>query len=133
MRTSSRSPEVSITSLRPDVADGHLGHRPSERASRTELSREALAKRDDGGMNEEPRMEAEDYLHIPYVLTVWSELGPDGDWLRYAEFPELPGVVASSPSATEVIERVDEMRVEFVLTTLARGEAVPVPRPPLRA
>ena len=78
-------------------------------------------------------MEAEDYLHIPYVLTVWSELGPDGDWLRYAEFPELPGVVASSPSATEVIEKVDEMRVEFVLTTLARGEAVPVPRPPLRA
>jgi predicted RNase H-like HicB family nuclease len=86
-----------------------------------------------GAMNEEPRMEAEDYLHVPYVLTVWSELGPDGDWLRFAELPELPGCVASSPSAVDVIERVEEMRVEYILSTLARGEAVPVPRPPLRA
>jgi predicted RNase H-like HicB family nuclease len=86
-----------------------------------------------GVMNEEPRMEAEDYLHVPYVLTVWSELGPDGDWLRFAELPELPGCLASSESAVDVIERVEEMRVEYILSTLANGGKVPVPRPPLRA
>lgn len=78
-------------------------------------------------------MEAEDYLHVPYMLTVWSTPGPDGEWLRYAELPELPGCVASSTSAVDVIDQVDRMRIDYILSSLARGDEIPVPRPPLRA
>jgi predicted RNase H-like HicB family nuclease len=75
----------------------------------------------------------EDYLHIPYMLMVWSTPGPDGDWVRHAEYPELPGCVVESPDALEALGRLDEMKETIILDRLARGQAVPVPRPPLRA
>ena len=84
-------------------------------------------------MMEQTELTADDYLHVPYVLDVWSEMGPDGDWMRHAEFPELPGCSVNALSAVEALERLDEMRVEYILTRLARGEDVPVPRPPLRS
>ncbi|MQA86051.1 MAG: hypothetical protein GEV03_15835 [Streptosporangiales bacterium] len=74
----------------------------------------------------------EDYLAVPYVLEMESVEGPDGDWVRRAEYPELPGCLAEAHSTLAAVEKLEELRVQYILTRLERGESIPVPRPPLR-
>lgn len=76
-------------------------------------------------------MELSDHLAVPYVAVVYSVERSDGTWWRRAEYPELPGCAVEAPSATEAMERLEQARVEFIVAALARGEEVPVPRPPL--
>jgi predicted RNase H-like HicB family nuclease len=73
----------------------------------------------------------EEHLAVPYVLVMESVEGPDGNWLRRAAYPELPGCVAQAPSPGEALDRLEEARVRYILGRLERGEPVPVPRPPL--
>lgn len=78
-------------------------------------------------------MTTEEYLAIPYILTLESVAKPDGDWVRRASYPELPGCIVEAFSPVEAIERLDEARRECILGLIERGEPVPVPRPPLRS
>lgn len=66
-------------------------------------------------------------------MTVESVPGPDGSWVRRASYPELPGCVAEAFSPVDAIELLEEARVRRIQEMLARGEPVPVPRPPLRS
>jgi len=77
-------------------------------------------------------MELEDYLAVPYILVMESVEGPDGEWVRRAEYPELPGCVAEAFSPIEALDKLEQARVRYIAERLARGEKVPVPRPPLR-
>ncbi|HEY7067524.1 MAG TPA: hypothetical protein VII06_39070 [Chloroflexota bacterium] len=77
-------------------------------------------------------MTLEEHLAVPYVLRLESVVGPGGDWLRRAIYPELPGCVGEAASPLEAIERLEAARVQYITERLARGEAVPVPRPPLQ-
>jgi hypothetical protein len=65
------------------------------------------------------------------VLVVESVRKPDGDWLRRASYPELPGAVAEAESAVEAMEAADARRVSIITERLDRGMDVPVPRPPI--
>lgn len=78
-------------------------------------------------------MTTEQYLNVPYILELWSTQKLDGEWVRHAEFPELPGCAVEAPTAVEAVEKAEQARVEYLLSCLERGEQVPVPRPPLRA
>ena len=78
-------------------------------------------------------MTLEEYLAVPYILAVESFENPDGDWMRRASHPELPGCAVEGFSAVEVIEKLDELRVRRIMEMLERGEPIPVPRPPLRS
>jgi len=78
-------------------------------------------------------LSAEEYLRVPYILVMWAVVGEGGTWRRHAELPELPDCVIEADSTRDAIERLDELRVWVILDRLARGEPVPVPRPPLRA
>jgi predicted RNase H-like HicB family nuclease len=78
-------------------------------------------------------MTLEEHLAVPYVLCLESVAGPDGEWQRRARYPELPGCVGEGASPLEAIARLEEARVQYIAGRLARGEPVPVPRPPLRA
>lgn len=71
------------------------------------------------------------YLTIPYVLAIESVAHPDGDWVRRAEFPELPGCAAEAYSAVEAIARLEQEQARCIQALLDHGEPVPVPRPPL--
>jgi predicted RNase H-like HicB family nuclease len=71
------------------------------------------------------------YLAVPYMLAVESVEKSDGDWVRRAEYPELPDCYAEAFAAVDAIEKVDERRVQVIKDMLERGEEVPVPRPPL--
>jgi hypothetical protein len=73
----------------------------------------------------------DEYLRVPFVLVVESVRKPDGDWCRRASYPELPGAVAEAASAVDAMDLADERRVAIILDRLARGTAIPVPRPPL--
>lgn len=69
---------------------------------------------------------------MPYVLVMESVRRPDGVWTRRAEYPELLGCVAEAQSPLEALDKLEEARVRWIVERLERGEAVPVPRPPLR-
>ena len=77
-------------------------------------------------------MDLAEYLAIPYVAVVYSIEGPDGEWLRRAEYPELPGCVAEgSGGVAGVMEQLEQARVRYIASAFSRGDDIPVPRPPL--
>jgi hypothetical protein len=73
------------------------------------------------------------YLAIPYLLVLESVEHPDGEWLRRAEYPELPGCVAEAYSAVDAIDRLEEERVRLIHELWERGAPIPAPRAPLAA
>jgi hypothetical protein len=73
----------------------------------------------------------DEYLRVPFVLIVESVEKPDGDWLRRASYPELPGADAEAESAVDAMDLADDKRVSIITERLARGQHVPVPRPPI--
>jgi predicted RNase H-like HicB family nuclease len=72
-------------------------------------------------------------LAVPYVAVVYSLEGPDGEWIRRAEYPELRGCFADAPSADEAMEALEARRVAMLFEFRSRGEEPPRPRPPLRS
>jgi predicted RNase H-like HicB family nuclease len=71
------------------------------------------------------------YEAVPYVLAVES-VERDGEWLRRAEYPELPGCAAEAVSVVEAIEKLEDERRRVIRQLWDRGAPIPVPRPPLR-
>jgi predicted RNase H-like HicB family nuclease len=74
----------------------------------------------------------EQYLAVPYVLSVGAVEGPDGDWLCHVEYEELPGCAAEAESPFDALDELDRLRVRFIVEHMEQGLAIPVPRPPLR-
>jgi len=71
------------------------------------------------------------YEAVPYLLVVESvERG--GQWLRRAEYPELPGCFAEAESAVEAIENLESQRRRLIRQMWDRRVPIPAPRPPLR-
>jgi hypothetical protein len=71
------------------------------------------------------------YEAVPYVLVLES-IERDGEWLRRAAYPELPGCVAEAPAALEAIEKLEVERRRILRQLWNRRAPIPVPRPPLR-
>jgi len=71
------------------------------------------------------------YDAVPYLLAVES-VERDGEWVRRAEYPELPGCAAEAPSVVEAIEKLEDERRRVIRQLWDRGTPIPVPRPPLR-
>jgi predicted RNase H-like HicB family nuclease len=72
------------------------------------------------------------YEGVPYLLVIDS-VDRGGEWLRRAEYPELPGCVVEAPSALEAMEKLEQARRRLLRQLWDRGAPIPVPRPPLRA
>ena len=78
-------------------------------------------------------MEFADYIAIPYVAVVSSVETPDGEWVRRAEYPELPGCRVEARSLLAAMDQLEELRIRRLAEAYKRGEEIPVPRPPLRS
>jgi predicted RNase H-like HicB family nuclease len=78
-------------------------------------------------------MDLNERLAIPYVAVVYSVERPDGSWWRRAEYPELPGCAAEAPAAEDAMELLEAERIRMIVAAHARGEDLPIPRPPLPA
>jgi predicted RNase H-like HicB family nuclease len=76
-------------------------------------------------------MTLEEYLAVPYILTMESVCRSDGEWVRRASYPELPNCVAEAESPIDAIEQLDQLRRSQIADMMKRGENIPVPRPPL--
>jgi len=70
------------------------------------------------------------YEAVPYLL-VMESIERDGQWLRRAEYPELPGCVVEALSAVEALEQLERERLRLLRQLWTRGASIPVPRPPL--
>ena len=70
------------------------------------------------------------YEAVPYLLVIES-VEREGEWLRRAEYPELPGCVAEAQSALEALEKLEGERLRLLRQLWDRGASIPVPRPPL--
>ena len=77
-------------------------------------------------------MNLEEHLAVPYKLIVYSAPAEDGQWRRYAAYPEL-GCVSEGETPMEAMDRLEEQRVRYIVERLQKGEPIPVPRPPLRS
>lgn len=71
------------------------------------------------------------YEAVPYLLVV-ETVERDGEWLRRAEYPELPGCAVEATSAVETIELLEDARRRLLRALWERGAPIPVPRPPLQ-
>ena len=65
-------------------------------------------------------------------MLVLESIERDGEWLRRAAYPELPGCVAEAPAALEAIEKLEAERHRILRQLWSRRAPIPVPRPPLR-
>lgn len=70
-------------------------------------------------------------LDVPYILLMES-IEKDGNWVRRATYPELPGCVVEADTPIEAVERLDELRVRSIRELLENDQPVPAPRAPLR-
>ncbi len=70
------------------------------------------------------------YEAVPYLL-VMESVERQCQWLRRAEYPELPGCAAEAPSAVEALEKLENERLRLLRQLWDRGALIPVPRPPL--
>jgi predicted RNase H-like HicB family nuclease len=72
------------------------------------------------------------YEAVPYLLVVES-VPRDGDWVRRAEYPELPGCAVEASSVLEALHQLERERRRVLTELWERGAPIPVPREPLRA
>jgi hypothetical protein len=70
------------------------------------------------------------YEAVPYLL-VMESVERKGEWLRRAEYPELPDCAAEAHSAVEALEKLEHERLRLLRQLWDRGASIPVPRPPL--
>ena len=59
--------------------------------------------------------------------------GPDGDWLRRASYPELPGCDVEGLWAVDIVEELENLRVQIIMDRFRNSDFIPVPRPPLKS
>ena len=78
-------------------------------------------------------MELDDHLAVPYKLVMESFEGADGDWLRRASYPELPGCDVEGFWAVDIVEELELLRVRIITERFRSREYIPVPRPPLKS
>ena len=71
------------------------------------------------------------YEAVPYLLVVES-VERRGEWLRRAEYPELPGCVVEAHSVVEAMEKLEQERRRLLRELWDRDAPIPVPRSPLR-
>ena len=70
-------------------------------------------------------MTAEEHLSVPYVMVLESIAGPDGDWLRQASYPELPGCIAQAPTPINLRENFNALALfSPTVKTDSNGRAV---------
>jgi hypothetical protein len=78
-------------------------------------------------------MDLDEYLAVPYKLVMESFEAHDGDWLRRASYPELPGCDVEGLWAVDIVDELEELRVEIITDRYRKHEYIPVPRPPLKS
>lgn len=78
------------------------------------------------------KLSLREMLSIPYRIEARTSEGENGDWLRRAAYPELPGCTAEAPTIEDALRQLERRRIEIIVGMLRSGGQPPMPRPPLR-
>lgn len=83
-------------------------------------------------MTSQPARSLDEYLDLPYHLTIARDDEASGDEAWVARVEELDGCVARGATPQEAVANVRGALEAWIAPALARGQAVPVPRPPAK-
>jgi antitoxin HicB len=70
----------------------------------------------------------EEYLELPYAITVVHDVDDEGNSGWVAEVEELPGCISQGTTPQEAVERVREAMRDWIAVALEDGVPVPEPR-----
>lgn len=93
------------------------------------MNDESLSKPENATVPDEEAIQH--YLAVPYVAVFSSTVNDDGEWVRRADYPELPNCEVEADTAMEAMDKLEERRVTTILQLLYEGKEPPVPRAPL--
>lgn len=69
-------------------------------------------------------------LAIPYVA-VFESIPTGDDWIRRGEYPELSGCVIESSSTLEMMDLLEQLRINIIVDAVLSGADLPTEREPL--
>lgn len=69
-------------------------------------------------------------LAIPYVA-VFESIPNDGDWIRRGEYPELLDCVIEASSTLEMMDLLEQLRINIIVEAVLSGGDLPNGREPL--
>jgi len=72
-------------------------------------------------------MRAEDYIELPYHVSLVFDRDEDGNEGWVAEVEELPGCVSQGETPDEAVARVRDAMLGWVSVALADGKPIPEP------
>ena len=78
-------------------------------------------------------LDLDEFLAVPYTLVMESFETPNGDWLRRASYPELPGCGVEGLWAVDIVSELENLRVQIITERFHKHEYIPVPRPALKS
>ncbi|QSE93755.1 hypothetical protein JWS13_36730 [Rhodococcus pseudokoreensis] len=63
-----------------------------------------------------PANDIRDWLYEPVgVLTTSSHESEDGEWVRVAEYLDIPGCVAAAGTAEEAVAAVEQLKQQYLV------------------
>ena len=71
------------------------------------------------------------YLAVPHLLAVESVERPNGEWVRRAEYPELPDCYAEAFSAVDAMEEAARRRVDCIRHLLGQFPYTEIHKTPI--
>jgi antitoxin HicB len=73
-------------------------------------------------------MTTEDYLALPYRVTLIPDSDEDGRAGWVAEIPDLPGCISQGDTPADAVERVRDAMAGWISVALGDGREIPPPR-----
>jgi predicted RNase H-like HicB family nuclease len=70
-------------------------------------------------------------LSVPYLLEAEAVETDAGKWLVRLAYPELPGCIAEGAVVEDVLQELEQRRIEMIVGLVEAGQQPPIPRKPL--
>ena len=70
----------------------------------------------------------EEYLQLPYRISLVRDQDADGDIAWVASIEELPGCISQGDTPEEALEMIREAMEGWIAVALEHGDAIPEPR-----
>jgi predicted RNase H-like HicB family nuclease len=70
-------------------------------------------------------------LSVPYLLEAEAVETEAGKWLVRLDYPELPGCTAEGLVVEDVLNELEQRRIETIVGLVEAGKQPPIPRKPL--
>jgi hypothetical protein len=70
-------------------------------------------------------------LSVPYLLEAEAVETDAGGWLVRLDYPELPGCTAEGLVVEDVLNKLEQRRIETIVGLVEAGKEPPIPRKPL--